>query len=423
MRWLLLLILLIPVSSAVAQGSKVAFRDDQTVMVDGKPFFPIGLYYTSEEFEDTSGKLLRDLRAYGFNTLGFYRWGQPNWRQELDRANQAGLKVWIRGENGFALDTPQAEKAALDQVRQARDHPALLFWEFQDEPILNKVSIEGARKGYKLVKREDPHHPLLVVEWPGATDRFELWKGIGDIFATDLYPIPRERQYGRLPNHDITQMRDYLEALSKAHKDRPRLLVLQAWAWEPLKDGERGYPTPVESRFMAYQAVIHGAKGLHYYGQVHCSRPNSAAGLSSEAKDAKVRQMEFEKCQQLNRRFWEQHKPVFKELAQAGAIFALRDAKPEERMTLLQQVPEGPIRIECLTKQADKSFYVLAVNAALKHHAVKFQLPMSARNISELHVLFENRKIRVKDGVFTDQFRGYERHVYATSTTLPPTAD
>jgi hypothetical protein len=180
-----------------------------------------------------------------------------------------------------------------------------------------------------LVKREDPHHPMLVVEWPGAVNRFHLWKGIGDIFATDLYPIPRSRGYGRLPNHDITQMRDYLEALKQAHGDRPRMLVLQAWNWEPLNYGQSGYPTPAESRFMAYQAVIHGAKGIHYYGQVHCTRPNSASSLWSEAKDPKVNRQEFEKCQQLNRRFWDQHKPFFQELARASSIFGLREAEPK----------------------------------------------------------------------------------------------
>src|SRR5262249_14933690 len=127
-----------------ALPGKVAFRDDHTVLVDGKPFFPLGLYYCSEELEDQSGRLLGQLKEFGFNTLGYCRWGTTNWRKELDRAHAAGFKVWIRGHDGFALDTPQSEKAALEQVRQTRDHPALLFWEFQDEPILNKVSIEGS---------------------------------------------------------------------------------------------------------------------------------------------------------------------------------------------------------------------------------------------------------------------------------------
>ncbi|MBM4070569.1 MAG: hypothetical protein FJ271_16680 [Planctomycetes bacterium] len=408
--------------NGAAQTGKVAFRDDGTILTDGKPFFPIGLYYCSEEIEDASGKLLSRLKDIGFNTLGYYRWGQPAWQKELDRIHQAGMKVWIRGENGFAIDTPQIEKAALKQVREIRNHPALLFWEFQDEPILNTVSIEGSRKGYQLVKREDPHHPLLVVEWPGAVSRFHLWKGIGDLFATDLYPIPRSRGYGRLPNHDITQMRDYLEALKKAHGDRPRMLVLQAWNWEPLKYGTSGYPTLVESRFMAYQAVIHGAKGLHYYGQVHCTRPNSASGLWSEAKDPKVNRQEFEKCLQLNRRFWDEHKPFFQELARASTIFLLREAEPKLRIVEVKRGKQASATasgIEFLTKQDGKSIYLLSVNANAKPRTATFQLPTSAQQVAEVHVLFENRTIPVKNGRFSDDFQAYATHVYATTSALP----
>ena len=404
--------------TAAAQATKVAFRADHTVLVDNRPFFPIGLYYCAEEFEDESGKLLRELRGYGFNTLGYYRWGTPNWRKELDRAHAAGFKVWIRGHDGFALDTPQTEKAALEQVRQTRDHPALLFWEFQDEPILNKVSIAGSRNGYELVKREDPDHPMLVVEWPGATDRFHLWKGIGDIFATDLYPIPRERKYGRLPNHDITQMKDYLQTLRKAHGDRPLLLVLQAWAWEPLKDGAKGYPTVLESRFMAYQAVVHGAKGLHYYGQVHCTKPNSASALSSEAKDPDVRRAEFEKCRELNAKFWESHKPFFKELSEASRIFVLPEAEPKARIAV-RKAAAGELTIESVCKQGAKGSYLLAVNADREPRMATFELPAGMRELKEINVLFENRKLPVKDGTFTDPFRGYDTHVYGTVDALP----
>jgi hypothetical protein len=405
---------------ALADGTKVTFRDDHTVLVDGTPFFPIGLYYCYEEFEDPTGNLLKRLKDYGFNTLGYYRWGTPDWRKEMDRAHAAGFTVWIRGHNGFAVDNADIEKAAREQVRQTKDHPALLFWEFQDEPILNKVSVEGSRKGYELVKKEDPYHPMLVVEWPGAADRFGLWKGIGDIFATDLYPIPRERGYGRLGNHDITQMRDYLRALRKAHGDKPLLLVLQAWAWEPLQDGPKGYPTVRESRFMAYQAVIHGANGLHYYGQVHCTRPNSASGLSSEAKDPATNKAEFEKAVALNKTFWDGHKPFFRELARASAIFTLRDAKPPAQVTLVKQDPEPrPAGVEFRTKERDKDLYVLAVNASPKAREVTFRLPETSAGWSGVHVLFENRKVAVRGGQFTDKFEPYDTHVYATTVALP----
>jgi hypothetical protein len=420
MRYLSTLSLLLAWSDlAPAQGGKVTFRDDHAVLAEGKPFFPIGLYYCAEEFEDESGKLLGRLKGLGFNTLGYYRWGTPNWKQELDRAHRHGLKVWVRGHNGFAVETPRDEKAALEQVRQLKGHPALLFWEFQDEPILNKVSIPASKKGYELVRKEDPDHPLLVVEWPGAVDRFHLWKGVGDVFATDLYPIPRKREYGKLPNHDITQVRDYLHALKKAHGGRPVSLVLQAWAWDPLADGEAGYPTVQESRFMAYQAVIHGACGLYYYGQVHCTRPNPAAALAGKSKDPKVARAEFEKCLALNQKFWRRHKPFFQELTQASRVFVLRDTPKGAGIELIAQAPAAGPGIECRAKGSGKEVYLLAVNADSRPHTATFRLPEALRGLKEVHVPFENRKIAVEGGTFTDPFPAYGTHVYATTPGLP----
>jgi hypothetical protein len=396
-----------------AQEHSVSFRDDHTVLAGKQPYFPIGLYYCGEEFENTSGKLLKELRDYGFNTLGYYRFGTPAWKTELDLAHKLGLKVWVRGHNGFAIDSPEIEKAAIDQIRQLRQHPALLFWEFQDEPIYNKVSIENSRKGHRLVKREDPDHPLLTIEWPGVPERFGEWKGIGDIFGTDLYPIPRERAYGKLPNHDITQIRDYIEALRKGHGDKPILMVLQGWAWDALKDGTQGYPTVTESRFMAYQAVIHGSRGLFYYGQYHCTKPSPAAGIAPASKDPAQQKVEFEKCQALNRQFWERHRGFFKELTQASSIFVLPSAKPAERIASSDTAIESATR-----KSTDSELYLLAVNTASKQRQATFRLPAGSK-AAEVHVLFEDRKLPVKDGVFTDNFRPYDTHVYSTTSKLP----
>src|SRR5947208_2479097 len=106
-------ILILSPEALSAQENKVGFRDDHTVLVGKKPVFPIGLYYCGEEFDDTSGKLLKELRDYGFNTLGYYRYGTPTWKTELDLAHKLGLKVWVRGHNGFSIDSPEIEKAAI----------------------------------------------------------------------------------------------------------------------------------------------------------------------------------------------------------------------------------------------------------------------------------------------------------------------
>jgi hypothetical protein len=165
--------------------------------------------------------------------------------------------------------------------------------------------------------------------------------------------------------------------------------------------------------------VIHGAKGLHYYGQVHCTRPNSASSLWSQAKDPKVNRQEFEKCVQLNQRFWDQHKSFFQELAKASTIFVLREAEPKMRIVGVKQAPKTRVGIEYQTKQDGKSIYLLSVNADSKPRTATFRLPTSAQRITEVHVLFENRKIPVKDRTFSDHFKGYDTHVYGTTSALP----
>ncbi|NQU10755.1 hypothetical protein HQ590_08195 [bacterium] len=433
---LLMIFLAHPCPGAAATPSRVWLRDDNTIMVGRQPFFPIGLYYCAEELTDPTGRQLTELRKMGFNTLGFYLYGQPGWQDALDRAHRLGFKVWVRGVNGFAVDSPQVEQACRDQIHALRSHPALLLWEFQDEPLLNKVSVAASRTGQELLRREDPNHPILTIEWPRAVARIAEWNGLGDLYGFDLYPIPRERKYGALPDHDITQVADYCAAIRRARGNSAILMVLQAWSWDPLQYGQHGYPTPAESRFMAYQAVIHGAKGLHYYGQVHCTKPNSAAALWSQAKDPAIQQAEFEKCLELNRWFWDQHRPFFQELVQAARIFVLRDA-PAARQVKLAQASGTPTlsvkqdaadglqrlrlefpSVETRTKTNGRDLYLLAVNANADPRAADFALPPGV-TAKRLHVLFENRSIPVAEGRFRDSFAPYGVHVYATTPNLP----
>jgi hypothetical protein len=234
LRLLLCGILLLLPQGVMAQ--KVSFRGDHTVLVDGKPFFPIGLYYCYEEFEDHSGKLLQDLRDYGFNTAGYYRWGQPAWQKELELADKAGLKVWIRGINGLAVDSDATEKSLRDQVQQVKTQPALLFWEFQDEPLLNKVPIAEAMRGQEVVKKLDPDHPLLVVEWPGAVSRFKEWnsgrhlchRSLSDSAQARLWPPaqPRHHADARLSRRHPRSAR---RSAGGARRARLELGAAQLW--------------------------------------------------------------------------------------------------------------------------------------------------------------------------------------------------
>src|SRR5262249_50191181 len=98
----------------------------------------------------------------------------------------------------------------------------------------------------------------------------------------------------------------------------------------------------------------------------------------------------------------------------ASPLFTLRDAKPDGAIAVVKQEPAGASGIESVTKAGERGPVLLAVNADDKARTATFRLPASAKDVKEGHVLFENRKLTVTDGTFTDSFEPYDTHVYAT---------
>ena len=72
----------------------VTLRDDGVTLVDGKPFFPVGIYgvmkreYNGFDFD----RGLRELAAGGFNLVHSYTAGRT--KEFLDAAHKYGLKTW-----------------------------------------------------------------------------------------------------------------------------------------------------------------------------------------------------------------------------------------------------------------------------------------------------------------------------------------
>src|SRR4051812_260930 len=95
---------------AAGTGSAVKFNEEGIAHVDGKPFFPIGVFTYSMD-----STVLAELREVHANTVlnGF----QPN---QLDLLHQHGLMAVC-----FTSD---------DWIKAAANHPATLAWYLTDEP-------------------------------------------------------------------------------------------------------------------------------------------------------------------------------------------------------------------------------------------------------------------------------------------------
>ncbi len=236
---------------------KVAIEERGRLVVEGKPFFPLGLYLGPTEDEH----LARIAKA-GFNTILCYGYGAgKDPRAYLDRAQHHGLKV-IYSVKDFYDGTrwfPRgAGKSGIELTRHyvstLRDHPALLAWYTNDE--LGPEWLPKLRAAYDLICQLDPHHPTFqVLCVPGQNHRYYE---VTDILGVDPYPVPR---------HPVTMVGDWLGTARHAMWGaKPLWCVPQIFCWANYtrnpKDRE---PTFAEKRAMVFLALVHRAQGLVCY--------------------------------------------------------------------------------------------------------------------------------------------------------------
>jgi hypothetical protein len=264
----------------VRADSGVVLDNDGMLIVGGKRQFVLGLYDLPKVAEPW-----KEARAAGFDVVHV-----KASEQEFTRAREAGLRTWVSlGSIGEKNRVPDEERIQ-GIVKQFRDDPALLFWETEDEPAYvwksaaARVAPRQIVETHDLVKALDGAHPLYLNHAPvNLESTLRKYNGGAEIIATDIYPvIPhgiREQyalwpdgQQGDLLNTTISQVGQYADKMRRvAGRARAVFMVLQAFAWEDLRRAGRDprmvlYPDRAQMRSMAYQAIIHDANGLLFWG-------------------------------------------------------------------------------------------------------------------------------------------------------------
>ena len=401
--------------------TRVSVRDDQTILLNGSPFFPVGLYYARCEIEDETGAGLRRLRAMGFNTI-FFDGGLES-ESLLDRIWRAGLYVCYRPPGEIYREYELLKQVVMKFAR----HPAVLFWEMDDEPVLNRLKLADVEIGCRIVRGIDPYHPILCNQWLSSLEQegeMRAWARLADIYGFSFYQVPLWRWRERLSlveagwPHSIAAVGKQTDIWKSYAPGKPIIPVLQAWAWNCLEDGEAAYPTYQECRFMAYQAVIHGAKGLHHYGAVTASRVNFACGIPPNIHaDLDQTHADFLRAQGYNRWFWSYYAKVIEELSRMSAVFASCDTDwvPEVR-DLAPDPPRG-CRLEYRVKRHLGSAVILLVNPSDSSLPAEICAP-SLRGRA-LKLWGQGTSIQVNsDGHFRDVLEPYGVRIYSDRPDL-----
>ena len=236
---------------------KVWFDSAKRAIVDGQPFFPLGMYCTlfSDEF----------VSVY---TNSPFNCAMPYWQADkaaLDRAAAAGIKIMcnVKGcwggtkddfyvKKGIKTDD-DADAYVLRKVNEFRSHPALLAWYVNDEADVKLMPKYAKRHG--VIAAADPDHPAVGVIYQFAESRGYMFAH--DVLGIDPYPVPKD---------PISRVLDETRVFAKQTFGlMPAWHVPQAFDWTTY--GSRGArpPTEEEIRNMTWQAIAGGANGIIYY--------------------------------------------------------------------------------------------------------------------------------------------------------------
>ena len=230
------------------------------LLVDGRPFFPIGVYIPKID-----AATLAEVKKGAFNCVLAYKSAT---REELDLAAAAGLKV-IYSVKGTYFGTKackgvirsEAEEYAWlrNCIQEHRNHPALLAWYVNDE--LDVAYRDRLVRHRDFVAELDPGHPTYSVMY--QVDDFPEYVGTYDVVGSDPYPISTPE--GSSP---ISKVTDDTRVTVAAACGGGVWQVPQIFDWGAYRKADAARtraPTAEEMRNMFWQCVAAGANGLIPY--------------------------------------------------------------------------------------------------------------------------------------------------------------
>ncbi|MGA1845093.1 MAG: hypothetical protein ACMUIS_11075 [bacterium] len=318
-------------------------------------FFPIGIYGARIE-------ALQEIRSAGFNTVLV----SPG-EEMVAAAQEVGLKVVL----SLCSDGDPSRA-----VRKFRDHPALLAWYIADEPELKSITPEMLRAHADHVMAWDSTHPTCMAV---VRPRFvKQYRDACHIVMLDQYPIPSQ---------PLTWLSDSLDEACREVGTERIWAVIQAFGGdEYAAQGWPVFPTYDEMRSLAYLAIVHDAQGLFFYSYRSARAEGERWEILARVAD-ELRRLSGWLLQS------PQHSGLSLTIRSPFTVDAMGDAAVHYQWKVMK----------------DEGLLVM-VNTIDKE--VKISLDGLPPHITGAAVLFEDRKVALKEGNLRDVFGPHQTHLY-----------
>ncbi len=205
----------------------------------------------------------------------------PARRRQLAAMRHEADALFAAGE--FA----RSEEVADEIWRQLGVAPPDPTMSISYAPVCAERFARSFEAGYGLLKQVDPCHPVFTIHAPrNQIADLARYNTVADVIGCDIYPVPEFISgHSDLPDQTIASVGAYTDLMRQAGAGRPVFMALQAFSWADLEESppissytRRPRPTYAESRFMAFDAIVHGARGLLWWGSQYLGRGSELWG-------------------------------------------------------------------------------------------------------------------------------------------------
>lgn len=349
----------------------------RSLIVDGKPYFPFSPFEVTYNDHRGSEKAMNAyvdfFHEYGFRSLDTLTWGigdngddYKGLQAQLRRMEKHGMKLMMW--QGFMNKKGQVSDAHIERMIKASTSPSIITWRVLDEPEIGGMSSETAEKHLLSMRKWFPYQPVYM--------------------NNTFLGIPRN--YANL-NTEILMVDDYLT-------NRPNRTV----------------ESVIDNADVMWKKGIPNARPCFFF-LVGCNVPNHYRELSGSEQIAQTYGAIAAGCTGLSYFYgtpaalghWKAYIQLNKE------IIALNDVICSEETVSPVQSTGNEKLLRFTVKKHDGYVYVISCNIDRRTaDGITFTLPSDLAYDGAVEVMFENRRIDLKDGQFTDGFPGYSRHVY-----------
>ena len=399
--------------AGAGRSATTTFDRARTIRFDGRPTFPIvlspGPALGSSTPWGTNG--LAETASAGVNVFragvgGIWTDADIDSTLALDRA-AAALHVYTWPNlSGYSLALPGSTQDAglANVVNTLTDDPsgsAIAMWKGRDEPWWSDFAPAALQFAYCRVTSRgspswcggeaplDPSKLWVTIEAPrGTALDLAPYSGVTDVHGVDIYPVRLSR-----PAPTLNSVGKWTRTLVSASPASPIWTTIQICAsgsWDKTT-GAFVLPTFEQERYMAYDAIVNGARALTFFG-------GNQAGCFS-GSDAQYG---------WNWTFWQSVlKPLVGEISASSPLGpALVNPARTPRITT------GGAGTETLLKEGTSvdDLWLIAARSGAGTRTVTFKgLPRWVRRGG---VYTESRSVKASAGSFRDRFAQWDVHVY-----------